>query len=371
MAKKQLIIDWYKQFGWKDNPFKPEILRPIEEFVVGFERERQKINYSIINRQKYGTIAGIEGIGKSTLLEWLCFELNKFKNKFVVLHIEGRKRPATDIKKSLMSSLSTRQSQSLVKSVFGRFMKKKQALPATTAVPEHDMLMRKGIMDMLKQRTLVLLIDDAIYLPQENIKFIKELLSLNIPYQIIITCLPDHAEKFSALIGQKDQLGLRIRKPLFEDFKEMVKLRIERVSGKGIEPFKNFMLEKIHEKYNSLVDMLETCRHIAMKLSIAMMSNKNLVPSMAEEDEIGEKVAEKLKELEKEAKKPEQQKQPEQKQPKEPGKKAPYVIKVEEGRKAKPYEIKVMGKKDDKGYKIVEIDESKEKKPVRVEKKKR
>ena len=50
--EKQFIYYWPKEFSWTTDPFKKGIAEPIEHFISGYEEERKKINYFVIEKQK-------------------------------------------------------------------------------------------------------------------------------------------------------------------------------------------------------------------------------------------------------------------------------------------------------------------------------
>src|SRR3989344_2578371 len=85
--KKQFVIDWYKEFNFRDDPFKPEILDPIEDYVVNYENERRKLNYFIIEKLPICLIEGPNGCGKTTLLHWLAYEISKDKGRIITILI--------------------------------------------------------------------------------------------------------------------------------------------------------------------------------------------------------------------------------------------------------------------------------------------
>ena len=48
MVEKQFIYFWYKELGWKNDPFAVKHPEPVQEYISGYENEKKKINYAII-----------------------------------------------------------------------------------------------------------------------------------------------------------------------------------------------------------------------------------------------------------------------------------------------------------------------------------
>ncbi len=94
MIKKEIfkkdffVLDWYTVFNWEEDPFKDVILSPIEYSFVGYENEREKINSFIIKNKRWGTIEGEKGKGKTIILRWLEFELNKYKSRIITISVD-------------------------------------------------------------------------------------------------------------------------------------------------------------------------------------------------------------------------------------------------------------------------------------------
>ena len=84
----QFIIDWDKELGWKQNPFLAKIGYPPDKFIAGYNEERLKINLFVIKKYYFGIIAGDKGTGKTALLRWMEYELNKHKDKLYVNFID-------------------------------------------------------------------------------------------------------------------------------------------------------------------------------------------------------------------------------------------------------------------------------------------
>src|SRR3989338_653167 len=88
---KAFTLDWYKELGWSQNPFTTENLEPIDHFVTGYGAEQQKLNYFVIEQYSFGTINGSSGMGKSVLLTWLMYELEKYKSRYCIILVNCKK----------------------------------------------------------------------------------------------------------------------------------------------------------------------------------------------------------------------------------------------------------------------------------------
>ena len=89
-GKKSFILDWESELGYSENPFKIKILSPVTNYIAGYEKEKNRINLFIINNEKFGIISGQYGAGKTILLKWLYEQLQKYKEKVIVLFLNGK-----------------------------------------------------------------------------------------------------------------------------------------------------------------------------------------------------------------------------------------------------------------------------------------
>ena len=86
--QKQFTLKWFKELGWWDNPFVTKVLMPPERFIAGYDKERQKLNYFVIEGLPLGFVKGEKGTGKTTLLLWLWHVMQKVKEKRAVFYTE-------------------------------------------------------------------------------------------------------------------------------------------------------------------------------------------------------------------------------------------------------------------------------------------
>ena len=76
---------WYKQYGWKNNPFS---IKPTID-LVDFESEKEKL-YNYVSGGNVCLLVGEAGTGKTSLLKWLEYNLKKLIEAGIVVN-EGKK----------------------------------------------------------------------------------------------------------------------------------------------------------------------------------------------------------------------------------------------------------------------------------------
>jgi len=285
-AKKELIMDWYRAFGWHSNPFEDEILEPIEDFIVGQEQIRQKINYFLIENHRFGTISAEAGNGKTFLLTWLRKQLEKHRNKVIADYFVGGDK---DFIENAVWRLLTLKEKTYVKSFVDSplrkgigFLRSKIRTPGHSLFDLFAIIRQKEytaddlskVLDFIKERAkkthLVILIDDIEFLGKRNLLFLRMLLFHHFKIQIIVAGSASGIEKTGVKkFGEKDQLGIKLKPLDFDDFKELVSKRITYYGGRGLYPFTDDQLKKLYDKGNrNIKRVLNLCADRAIKLAL-------------------------------------------------------------------------------------------------------
>ncbi len=275
---KQFIYYWYKEFGWKSNPFENRFLEPISKFIVGYEKERRKLNYFVIDKLPLVIINGKRGYGKTTLLLWLKEELNKYKGVVIVDYVSKEINFAKFIKILLEPFLTAKEkiaifsskvidkSLDLIDDKNLRFILESLYFRKT----ELDLNRVKEFLSVrLKGRPLVLIVDDFNSLDEKLILLLKVLLESEINVQVAIASGED-VEKFS----KKESMKIIIDGLSEAECIEMINRRIINVSNSDVTPFSKEILNSLNKKAKgSPLAFLDLCKEKAVAMAL---NNLNL-----------------------------------------------------------------------------------------------
>lgn len=354
--EKQFIYYWYKEFGWKLDPFECRLLEPASRFIVGYEKERRKLNYFVIDKLPLVVINGKEGYGKTTLLLWLKEELSKYKGVVIVDYVSREidfvkfirtlLEPILTIKEKFagIGSKLTSKSLSLIEdknlvSIYEAIYFKKVELDLNK--------IRDLLASRLKGRPLVLIVDDFTSLDEKLILLLKILLESNINVQIAIG-----SEESVEKISKKEHIKLELQGLSLSECKEMITRRISYAGGYGTSPFTDEIFDNLYKKAKgSPLVFLDLCREKAVNLAL---NNLNM------------RKEEKLIEQKQTAQTVQATQSPTTEIKKEQSK--PIGPEVTGGKKS--YEIKVVNPKSSKGYNIISKEAKKKTaEPKKLEKK--
>lgn len=231
--KSEISLDeFYKYFGWEDNPFRPDIPKDVEATIVGFDQEIIAVRDFIAKQGKFGLITGAIGAGKSTILKYIEEHVKEQHHKKIVNSIYSsgaidQKEMFYLISKPLLNFFTKNSYKNETLHTFGGFLNKK-----------------------LNDKHLILLIDEAqdldptIYdlfrrLTQEaKITIIvagTELMHNNIP-----DSLYDRSKTSRGMI-----LDIQLSLLDLQLTRELIEKRIAYVGGQDIEPFTEKQIEDI------------------------------------------------------------------------------------------------------------------------------
>lgn len=253
VTKSDFVLEWDRALGFKADPFVNKIFTPINKFLVNRNEEKEKINWFFIKNYFYGALVGEQGVGKTTMLRWLENRLMKY-NRIHAVYINAAvfKEQVNVLHSMIMPLLS--------------FYEKRFSKPHTKMLSADLLVLLKK---KLGHKSVALLLDNAHHLTDKNLELIKSLRKENLKLQVLVTSTPKGYEKSRlAELGQ-DELNITLRRLTFDEAKEMIQCRVEAFGGKGIYPFSEEDLKKMHDKADkNPKEFLKQCRDQAIKILI-------------------------------------------------------------------------------------------------------
>ena len=252
------VLDWERALGYRENPFKREILEPVSRYIANLENEKEKLNLFVITDKKFGTIIGPEGSGKSSLMKWLGEQLEKFKYKIAAAYIDGSEAK-TNIK--------------LVKGLFKPLSGFKFSEDELASINTDNF--DSKLKEALGEKKYVILIDNLSSISKEKFIVLDKILSMNT--QVVFAGTSSLSSSLDSLkewledkdIRLIDELKIKVEGIPLKGAKWMLKKRIEKVGGKGIYPFDEDMVKRIwlRAKRNPS-RILELCNDYAIEMSV-------------------------------------------------------------------------------------------------------
>lgn len=249
----EFVLEWEKALGWSDNPFQDKIFEPVEQFVVGYDKERQKLNLFVIENYKYGILLGEEGNGKTTLLRWMHNQLAQYRSRFAVLYLNARNIPPGECVRRLVTP----------------FLNPLELYLTRPWKKLHIGNVVEFLKPRLAAKSMIILLDEAHVLTKADALVLKHLFDSSMHIQLIVADSPEEMKRSVVTTFAPDQLNIVLHGLKLEEIKEMLTLRIEALGGQGIEPFDHEMLTHIardHQNNPKLV--LALCNDHAVKLSL-------------------------------------------------------------------------------------------------------
>ena len=285
------VLDWYHVFGWEEDPFRDIILVPSNYFTVGYESEREKINSFIIKDKKLGSISGERGTGKTTILKWLDFELNKYKSRIISFYIDCKQLhsdkdllkkiigPLLDLNEKLINSFYTGLDIPLVLKGLGnhepKFLERFFSKPYLKLDSEEII---GFIESKLKGKRLTLLLDDVKYLSKNDINLIEKLINSNLNLQIIPSGTGEEIKKTGLTTTFKDELKVELKHLSYENSKELIKKRITFFGGSEIIPFEDKSLRDIYNESATPRELLKNCYDFSVKKALKKLREEQREP---------------------------------------------------------------------------------------------
>lgn len=239
-----LVLDWQKKLGYRKDPFRQDILRPLSHFIVGTTGLQERFNLFLIKGEQYGTITGVPGSGKTTFLSWIHEQLAKSKQYIPqYLDAEKAKSRANLTQQLLLGSLG--------------FLGKRLAKKKSQA--KQEAMLKKR----LAKKRPILLIDNAGMLEDDALSLLKDILG----WQAIVV-LSD-TEKSIKGLDAPDKLKLTMPSYSTEELADLIRGRIEAAGGSGLFPFSDEEIQRLvrEAEYNPR-ELLRLARERAIELSL-------------------------------------------------------------------------------------------------------
>jgi len=220
--------EYFSKFNWSSNPF---TLTVFPELMVGYSQQTYSLLSHIHNSHKFALIVGPTGSGKTTLLLWLKSQLMAYK-KFFPYYISKPPRSPSNL-------------ILLIKSIFGfnlldRFRNRKLSF--------FDI--QKFIYRKLRNRHLILLIDEAHEFSLSNLEWLRTITDSIPNFSVVFAGLPNFEKTLETRLPT---LWMRITTKEYLDSlsktetESLINKRIEDVGGDGIKPFSAEAVNKIFE----------------------------------------------------------------------------------------------------------------------------
>ena len=266
--ERQFIYYWYKEFSWSSDPFKKAIPVHIESFIVGYDEQRKKLNYFIIEKQKICIIESDDGMGKTSIIRWIKHQLISYP-KFNIISLDkslDTKGIITTLisnflsfkeRLSLKTGLSKIVSDPNLKSILG-FINNNLDLDFSKLF--------SFIESRMKNKYYILIIDDMDDLNPQCSELIQGLLYKGLCSQMILS---GNIKSMDNLASKNKPVKIVLDSLDFDSCVEMIKKRIEGCNGKDTEPFSVDDLKIIYKKSSGNPSLfLDLSREKAIDLAL-------------------------------------------------------------------------------------------------------
>jgi type II secretory pathway predicted ATPase ExeA/DNA-binding MarR family transcriptional regulator len=233
--------EYYSKFGWSSNPFTLNISPTL---MVGYSEQCDSLLSHVCNLHKFASVIGPTGSGKTTMLLWLRSQLMAYK-KFLPYYISKPPRSS----KNLIN---------IFKTIVGfNFLDKFRFNEVSL------FSLSKFIRHKLKEKHLVLMIDESHEASITNLEWIRTL-SDSIPNMtVILAALPVFEKKIET---ELPTLFMRITTKAYLnnlsklELESLILKRIENVDGGGLKPFSSDSIERIYEITGGFPrEIIKTC----------------------------------------------------------------------------------------------------------------
>lgn len=292
--KRQFTLDWYKEFGWKKNPFQPQVMEPVHYFMTGHEAERQKLNYFIIQHQSFGTISAEKGCGATTLALWLRDELIQYKDRTPTIYIPLTGLGSVDFLHAIISATLSPHENILIHTYFrlGAFeLQKKigkglrwnwlsrESFYASIAFRRYTSLdaIRGFLAEKLKDRSLVIILDHVEHMHKQHAQILQSFLYTHLPIQVIAVGTKEALSKAPLkIIQKKDALHIRLQKLSSQEMFELIGKRILYAGGQSPEPINHGIVKKIYDKFEKNPrSILSACQDYCVREGLLRLSKQH------------------------------------------------------------------------------------------------
>jgi type II secretory pathway predicted ATPase ExeA len=248
MVGHALVLDWQKKLGFRKDPFDTGIPQPVARHIVGMEELQERMNLFLIKDERFGTVRGGKGMGKTMFLRWAEHELAPQKTH-LQHYIDASK---SDSRESIVSQLLKERL-----TFIERFRKK--PLKASAEEKERTLLER-----LAHEDRNVLLVDNAGSLGEEELGLIMMIIERTPTHAIFA----DTRERLAKMKLPQDRLQLELPTYTREQLIEILQRRIESAGGRGTYPFSEQDLASLTKRMPSPADLFVHARERAIELSL-------------------------------------------------------------------------------------------------------
>jgi type II secretory pathway predicted ATPase ExeA len=256
-----LVLDWQKKLGYKSDPFDVAVPVPAAKFIIGMHDLQEKVNLWLIKDERFGTVAGEKGTGKTMFLQWMNEQLAPQKS-----HAQHYLDASIMKKEQIITTLlSTRLT------LFERMSK--APLKASAQEQENMILQR-----LAQEQKNVLLVDNASSLGKQELEFLMTVISKT-PTHVLLADTQSHLNKLN-LASFSDKLKLEVPSYSNSQLTELLEKRIRAVGGSGTFPFDDEEVSKLIKKADrNPAKLLQCARERAIELSLKVQSAPKPAPS--------------------------------------------------------------------------------------------
>lgn len=235
------LIKWLKDHGWTANPF---IFSIDSRMLVGYEKQKTELMTLLESRHKVVLLVGPTGSGKTSLLKWLSDNVKGYKFIYV-------SKPPTKIEDFVY----------IIDDNFKRpwFLWFIPNIKNPYQIPK---FLHK------KKQHIVILFDEAQESEIDMLEWLRVLSDQVDNVTVIISALPSFEEQVKdKLETLKKRIISRIEVLSLtkEEMGELIKKRIERVGGTGMEPFDAAVINALFEKTGGFPrEVIRICNDLVM-----------------------------------------------------------------------------------------------------------
>lgn len=241
MKKMLTKYEYYTKFNWASNPF---TLKISPRLMVGYSEQINSLLSHIHNLHKFALVIGPTGSGKTTLLMWLRTQLLAHK-KFLPHYIP---KPPKSSKNLIF----------LIKKIMGFNFFDKIRYKNLSIFEIHKFIIRK-----LKDRHLVLLVDEAHESSISNLEWMRTIVDSTPNLSVVFAALPVFEKKIET---QLSTLFMRITTKTYlnslnrPEVESLILKRIEDVGGDGLKPLSLESIGQIYEITGGFPrEIIKTC----------------------------------------------------------------------------------------------------------------
>lgn len=254
MSKNEINVkDRLEEFGWRSNPFS---FRIYPDLLVGYEEEVNSVLEAIDSNKKFSVILGETGAGKTNILRWIH---NKYSDKYEVYYLP--KMPSTE--DELLQYL---KNEILKPNIFSRYLK------------NYSLYNIYGNINQKINSKCVFFIDEGHETPLEILRWLRTALDHIDNLVVVAAGLPSFEdtlkEDVRTLYSRATDV-LELTSLDKNDTFNLVKKRIRKVGGNGLEPFtQNAILEVYRSTEGFPREVLRACDKV---LSFAIREGRSII----------------------------------------------------------------------------------------------